>query len=267
MLYLLCFLQSRKIFHNNEDITIDDTYPPNVRYRGSEVSSEYDTADIHDSTLHEKVSRLPDHHGFNFSLYEVQDPGFLIVSAAFPDRAFTIYDTHNPMKRTLLLNLGLATENNLKYQVFHGYYRKKDMGVWFEWQSTTEDQIDTDLDVVYVIASGLEMHGTRELLENDLNFFMEEVTGSNFFRIKANHRCLTVGKSYNQARDSWPLVFMTCDGSLEQEFRLVSVMKAACLLGIESMCGGDEQTQITNAEGVVGKKLASLLTDRYRVEY
>lgn len=258
------FLESRKITYHDEDMIVDDTYPPNIRVLHDDDSSDNVKRTPINTIHNEKSERVIDHHGFNFSLYEKNDPGFVITSAAFPDHVFTIFDVENFKRQTLPVNLAPVNEVNLKNQIFHAYYRKRDHGVWFEWERTKDlymkaySHNNSELDVAKVIASGLEVHATRKLIESDQLFLMEKIPGSPYFRIRSNNRCLTVGDYKNNNRDAFPLIFISCNEDIEQEFAFVSVLKTVCMLGLENLCGRDEQSSITTAEDILRKKLDSL---------
>lgn len=253
----------KHIIETHDDVITDDAYPPNVRIQVDDDDSD-NIPKSHADTIHRTKSQGSiDHHGFNFSLYEREDPGFLIVSAAYPDHVFTIFDVENTHRQIMPVNLAEISEQNLMYQIFHGYFRKKDKGVWLEWSRSRD--IDHDaywhngtLEKVQVIASGLEIHATRKLIESDQLFTVQMIEGSNFIKFISNERCLTVSGYKNQNRNSYPLLFKHCDDSIEQEFAMISVMKAVCLLGMENLCGIDERDSVQKAEEIVERKKRSM---------
>lgn len=261
---LLKYVKQRKLTYHDEDVIFDDTYPPNVRVLADDDSSDNTKRTPTDTIHNEKSERVIDHHGFNFSLYETTDPGFVITSAAFPDHVFTIFDVENYKRQILPINLAMVSEINLKNQIFHAYFRKRDRGVWFEWERTKDIYMkaysndSSELETAKVIASGLEVHATRRLMQSDQLFMMQKINGSPYFRIKSNGRCLTVADYKNNNRNAYPLIFISCNEDIEQEFSFVSVLKTVCLLGLENLCGRDEQASITTAEDIIRQKVESL---------
>lgn len=264
MLTLLSIILSRNLTHHNQSVIYDNTYPPRTRYLHDDDSSDNIKKTPTNTIHHDKSENMIDHTGFNFSLYESNNPGFVITSAAYPDHVFTIYNVENAKRNILPVNLAPVTEKDLKNQIFHAYFRKKDHGVWFEWERTRDRYMKayshdkSELESAKVIASGLEMHATRKLIESDQLFLMQKVKGSPYFKIKMNNRCLTVASFKNINRNAYPLLFVSCNEDIEQEFSLVSVIKTVCMLGIENLCGRDEQASVTKAQDILRSKIESL---------
>ncbi|KAM0686658.1 hypothetical protein COBT_002117 [Conglomerata obtusa] len=203
------------------------------------------------------------HHGYNFALNEKHDPGFLIVSPAYPDLCFTVFDTDIEYRHVYSINLAPASLETLEYQIFHSYYRVIDRGVWFEWVRKlekprallTKEENDTGIERIQVIANGLEIHGTKALIESDELFKIVRLKGTNLFNIMSNGKCLTVADYKNEARDAIPMFFRMCNESIEQEFTFVSILKAVCLMHSETLCAWDDEMALEIAEATVSKRI------------
>ncbi|KAM0677820.1 hypothetical protein BDAP_001671 [Binucleata daphniae] len=206
------------------------------------------------------------HHGLNFALNEKHDPGFLVVSPAYPDLCFTVFDADTEHRSTYAINMAQASLETLEYQIFHSYYRVVDRGVWFEWvrkldkhrDVIMEQDDDTGVERIQVIASGLEIHGTKKLIESDQLFKIIGVDETNFFNIMSNGKCLTMADYRNVERDAYPLFFRPCTGSIEQEFTFVSILKAVCLMGSETLCAWDDEDALEIAEQNVHERILKM---------
>ncbi|KAM0673508.1 hypothetical protein GVAV_003201 [Gurleya vavrai] len=214
---------------------------------------------------HPIFSRIS-HHGLNFALHEKHDPGFLIISPAYPDHCFTVFDADTEHRPFYSVNLALATLETLEYQIFHSYYRLIDRGVWFEWvrkvdkhrEIIMEEEDDTGVERIQVIANGLEIHGTKKLIESDQLFKIIGVDGTKFFNIMSNGKCLSVADYKNLERNAVPMFFRICDNSIEQEFTFVSILKAACLMRSETLCTWDDENAIEIAEQTVYNRILKM---------
>lgn len=206
------------------------------------------------------------HHGQNFALTEKHDPGFLIVSPAYPDLCFTVFDADTEHRSTYSVNLANASLETLEYQIFHSYYRVVDRGVWFEWvrkldkhrSVIMEEDDDTGVERIQVIASGLEIHGTKKLIESDQLFKLVGIEGTDFFNIMSNGRCLTAADYKNIERDAVPLFFRPCNDAMEQEFTFVSILKAVCLMGSDTLCAWDDENAMEIAQQNVRRRILKM---------
>ncbi|KAM0672994.1 hypothetical protein GVAV_003569 [Gurleya vavrai] len=117
---------------------------------------------------------------------------------------------------------------------------------------------DTGVERIQVIANGLEIHGTKKLIESDQLFKIIGVDGTKFFNIMSNGKCLSVADYKNLERNAVPMFFRICDNSIEQEFTFVSILKAACLMRSETLCTWDDENAIEIAEQTVYNRILKM---------
>lgn len=183
----------------------------------------------------------------NTSIYELNDPGLLLVNKKHPTKPLTLFDYSNLSEVHLPVGMHELHDEILKYQIWHVYYEYNERKFYLELEY--DRAVGTEVEGNLLQA--LRGKPTPQIKARSLD-------QGKYFEIIQADQCLTVDPAKSEVRDSYPVRFKACTKGEDQAFAFVSKMQALCKLGNE-LCPQDED-DIFAAEAIALKRLAEFIS-------